>query len=91
MDRVTDSGETICTISFLNIMRYLQEKGIAARGYKMDWDTLAKGSAPVVVNYDKPQAHFVLLLHEEHIRQITEDEANRLSRLRDLARKRRRW
>lgn len=69
LDRIEDDSATY-TISFLNIMQYLQHHQIAGRAYKMDWDTLQdtlhKGFAPVIINYDKPNPHFALLLHLEH-------------------------
>jgi predicted double-glycine peptidase len=67
--RVKESSDTY-TISFLDIMQYVQAHGIAGRAYKMDWaelvDTLKKNYAPILINYDKPQPHFALLLHLEN-------------------------
>jgi predicted double-glycine peptidase len=68
LDRVSEDATTY-TISFLSMMDYLQHQQIAAKAYTMDWDTLhdtlAKGFAPIVINYDKPKPHFALLLHLE--------------------------
>lgn len=58
------------TISFLDIMRCLEEYNIAARAYKMNWDelkdTLKKDFAPLLINYKKPLPHFALLLNIEN-------------------------
>lgn len=66
LDRLSDEAQTY-TISFLDITRYAAERGVAARSYKMNWaelnDSLGKGYAPVVINYDKPKPHFALLLN----------------------------
>lgn len=69
LDRAAEDADTY-TISFLDIMQYVQQHQIGAKAYKMDWetlaDTLAKGFAPVLINYDKPKPHFALLLHLEN-------------------------
>jgi ABC-type bacteriocin/lantibiotic exporter with double-glycine peptidase domain len=61
--------ELTYSISFQTMMNYLNQHGIASRGYKMDWktlkDTLEKDYAPIIINYDKPTPHFALLLHIE--------------------------
>lgn len=54
-------------VSFLTISESLRKYGVASRSYQMSWetlvDTLDKNFAPIVINYDKPLPHFVLLLH----------------------------
>lgn len=54
-------------VSFLTISECLKKYGVASRAYQMTWEALAdsldKNFAPIVINYDKPLAHFVLLLH----------------------------
>jgi ABC-type bacteriocin/lantibiotic exporter with double-glycine peptidase domain len=62
-------GDVAYSVSFQTMIEYLKGQGIAARAYKMDWktleDTLEKGYAPIIINYDKPTPHFALLLHIE--------------------------
>jgi hypothetical protein len=61
------AGDITYSISFQTMMNYLNQYGIASRGYKMNWktlkDTLEKDYAPIIINYDKPTPHFALLLH----------------------------
>ncbi|MDR2447785.1 MAG: hypothetical protein LBD58_10965 [Treponema sp.] len=62
-------GDANYSVSFKDIMDCLSRYGLAARAYKMDWeglrDALAKGFAPMLIHYDKPNPHFALLLHIE--------------------------
>jgi predicted double-glycine peptidase len=68
LDQAATDADTYA-ISFLDIISQTQQHGLAARAYKMDWDTLSdtlqKGFDPVVINYEKPQPHFALLVHLE--------------------------
>jgi len=65
LDRLDGTGANY-TISFATMLDYLPRRGVAGKAYRMDWDaladSLAKGYAPVVINYDKPKPHFALLL-----------------------------
>jgi len=63
-----------------------EERGVATRAFKLDWDGLAslidKGYAPVVVHYDEPpEKHFALLLGFIDGRAITVDPARGLESL----------
>jgi ABC-type bacteriocin/lantibiotic exporter with double-glycine peptidase domain len=62
-------GDANYSISFKTIIDCLSQYGVAARAYKMDWEglrnALAKGYAPILIHYDKPNPHFALLLHIE--------------------------
>jgi ABC-type bacteriocin/lantibiotic exporter with double-glycine peptidase domain len=66
LDRITEE-DAAYTVSLLHIAEYIKTHGIQSRSYKMDWDiladTLTKGYAPIIINYDKPTPHFALLLH----------------------------
>jgi predicted double-glycine peptidase len=65
----TSENAAAYTVNLLTIAEYLKTKSIQSRAYKMDWptleDTLAKGYAPVLIHYEKPNPHFVLLTHIE--------------------------
>ncbi|MDR1072894.1 MAG: hypothetical protein LBL45_04375 [Treponema sp.] len=73
-------GDANYSISFKTIIDCLSQYGMAARAYKMDWDglrdALAKGYAPILINYDKPNPHFALLLHIEGGFAFAADPAN---------------
>jgi ABC-type bacteriocin/lantibiotic exporter with double-glycine peptidase domain len=66
LDKADEDADTY-TISFLDIINHVSRYQLAAKAYKMDWDmlhdTLEKGFAPIVINYEKPQPHFALLVH----------------------------
>lgn len=68
LDRTDENADTY-TISFFDIMQYVQGFQLGSKAYRMDWqalqDTLQKGFAPILINYDKPKPHFALLLHFE--------------------------
>jgi ABC-type bacteriocin/lantibiotic exporter with double-glycine peptidase domain len=61
-----DGEAAAYTITFYDIMQYMETRQIAARAYKMDWNTLGdsleKGYAPIIIHYEKPRPHFALLL-----------------------------
>jgi predicted double-glycine peptidase len=65
----TDEDAASYTVSLLDVSEYLKTQGVQSRSYKMDWetleDTLAKGYAPVLIHYEKPDPHFALLVHTE--------------------------
>ncbi|MDR3122687.1 MAG: hypothetical protein LBU16_02785 [Treponema sp.] len=78
LDQAAGDADTY-TISFLDIMEEARRHGLAARSYKMDWaalqDALEKGFGPALINYDKPQPHFALLVHCEKGFAFVEDPA----------------
>jgi uncharacterized protein len=54
------------TVSLASMAAAFENKGISARAFRLDWngleDILARGYAPLVVHYDRPDPHFALLL-----------------------------
>jgi predicted double-glycine peptidase len=76
------NGEQDYTINFVNMGEYMLKYGIQAQAFKMDWDelvnTLEKGFSPIIVNYQFPTAHFVLLLHIERDHAYVADPARGL-------------
>ncbi|MDX9958080.1 MAG: cysteine peptidase family C39 domain-containing protein [Spirochaetia bacterium] len=59
-------GRNNGTVSLASMAAAFEGKGIAARAFRVDWDgletILARGYAPLVVHYDRPDPHFALLL-----------------------------
>ena len=73
------------TVSLADMAVAFEERGVAARAYKMDWEGLnslvAKGYSPVVVHYSEPEKHFALLLGFKDGRAIAVDPARGLESL----------
>jgi len=69
LDRTGDEKLTY-TINFVTITDFLRKKDLQSMAFKMDWDklvhTLEQGYAPIIIHYEKPMPHFVLLLHIEN-------------------------
>jgi hypothetical protein len=60
------SGRTDGTVNLASMAAAFEYRGVSARAFHLDWDglseVLARGYAPVVVHYDRPDPHFALLL-----------------------------
>lgn len=65
-------------VSFGDLARIFEDYGLSAKGVRMNWRQLEdalKGFAPVVVHYEAPDRHFVLVLRIEEDWIITLDPA----------------
>jgi len=73
------------TVSLADMAVAFESRGVAARAFKLDWEGLeglvAKGYAPLVVHYAKPEKHFALILGFKDDRVITVDPARGLESL----------
>jgi len=53
-------------VSLATMVVAFESRGVSAKAFRLDWDglveILARGYAPVVVHYDRPDPHFALLL-----------------------------
>jgi uncharacterized protein len=53
-------------VSLAAMAAAFEARGVSARGFRLDWAgleaVLARGYAPLVVHYDRPDTHFALLL-----------------------------
>jgi len=73
------------TVSLADMATALKAHGIASRAYEADWDKLieiaGKGFVPLILHYDRPVAHFALLLGFKDGRAITVDPARGIESL----------
>lgn len=66
------------TVSFFDMAGLLRARGFAASGYRMDYAQLLKAVAryaPLVVHYDRPEAHFALVLGADEEGLVVADPA----------------
>ncbi|MFH2113427.1 MAG: cysteine peptidase family C39 domain-containing protein [Spirochaetota bacterium] len=62
----TVDGQSDGTVNLASMAEAFEASGVSARAFRLDWDgledILARGYAPLVVHYDRPDPHFALLL-----------------------------
>ena len=66
------------TVSFADMAAILKAKGFSCKAYQMNFRQLEKavaGYAPVIVHYDRPEGHFVLVLAVRDGSVLTADPA----------------
>jgi len=63
---IQEDGGTDGRVSLASMAAAFESRGISARAFRLDWrgleDILARGYAPLVVHYSRPDPHFALLL-----------------------------
>jgi len=69
------------TMTLADARRLVERSGLNARGFRMDWAALSGAVAqyaPVLVHYDRPRAHFALVLGVDGERVVCADPARGL-------------